>query len=206
MTHTESPKRNLRRKEARPEEIVDSAMTLWARQGFAGTKIEDIAKGAGVAKGTVYLYFGSKEAIFEAAVKIRLAGTMTQIDATRKDELLSTKDLLQNFYSSVYQQLFGNGSAILMKVLLAEGHRFPSLANAYKSVVLSNGINTIANILRRGVERGELSALANTIDNRLVMAPVVMFTTWSMITGEQSETAYAKLIDDHIQILIKGLG
>lgn len=131
---------------------------------------------------------------------------MTQIDETSKDESLSTRDLLKNFYWRVYQQLFVNGSAVLMKVLIAEGHRFPSLVNAYKSVVLSNGIHSIANILRRGVARGELNKLANTIDNRLVMAPVVMFTTWSMITGEQSKSAYTKLIDDHIYILMKGLG
>lgn len=205
MSKTENPKRNLRRKEARPEEIVDSAMKLWASQGFAATKIDEIAKGAGVAKGTVYLYFTSKEAIFEEAVKLRLVSTMEQIDRMTKDDAVTTQELLQNFYRAVYTELFIKGSATLMKVLIAEGHRFPELARAYKTIALSKGMNTIATILERGVKRGELAAAANSIDKRLIMAPVIMFATWGMVVGKNSEAEFFRLIEDHIAILIKGL-
>lgn len=205
MNKVENQKRNLRRKEARPDEIVDSAMSLWASQGFATTKIEDIAKGAGVAKGTVYLYFKSKEAIFETAVKIRLVSTMEQIDELIKDDSMSTTELMQNFYRAVYTELFVNGSATLMKVLIAEGHRFPDLARAYKTIALAKGMNTIASILDRGVKRGELSKKAITIDKRLVMAPVIMFATWGMVIGKSSEAEFFNLIEDHIAMFMKGM-
>lgn len=205
MTKDKNDKRNLRRKAERPEEIVDSAMKLWATRGFAATKIEQIAKGAGVAKGTVYLYFESKEAIFEAAVKLRLVSTMDQVDEMTKGDSFTTHELLKNFYHAVYAELFVKGSATLMKVLIAEGHRFPGLAQTYQKIALVKGIHTIKGILQRGVQRGELGPAANSLDSRLVMAPVVMYATMGMVFGKYSETEFFQLVESHMDLLMKGL-
>lgn len=206
MSKQKNQKRNLRRKDARPSEIIDSAMLLWTTQGFATTKIEDIAKGAGVAKGTVYLYFNSKEAIFETALKIRLASTMEEIIDLAMGDSLTTRELLQHFYDTVYNEYFIKESVTLMKVLIAEGHRFPDLVTIYRETALTKGIKAIKMILHRGVERGELSIKADQIDSRLVMAPVVMFATWSMMAlDKQPKSEFLKLISDHTDLLINGL-
>ncbi len=205
MSDNNIEKRNLRRKEERPDEIVESAMTLWRAQGFAATTIEQIAKGAGVAKGTVYLYFDSKEAIFEAAIQLRLVSTMDWVGEMTNSDALTTRELLDRFYKAVYSELFVKGSATLMKVLIAEGHRFPSLASRYQTIALAKGMQTIKNILLRGVQRGELSAVAETVDSRLVMAPVVMFATMDMAFGKQDETEFFRLIDSYTDLLLNGL-
>lgn len=205
MNNADRQKRNLRRKEARPDEIIASAIALWSSQGFATTKIEEIAKGAGVAKGTVYLYFPSKEALFEAAVKNRMIGAMERFGSMREDYSLSTWDLLRSFYTTVYHELFVNGSATLLKVLLTEGHRFPELTAFYKTTAMPKGLDAIAGILRRGVERGELSDQANTIDKRLLMAPIAMFVAGDRIFGESTEAEFFRVIEDHLLVLKSGL-
>ena len=78
-TSERAKRRRRRRKEARPSEIIDAAMALWSEKGFAATKLDDVAKAAGVAKGTIYLYFDSKEALFQSAMEDRLVATIEQV-------------------------------------------------------------------------------------------------------------------------------
>jgi AcrR family transcriptional regulator len=197
--------RNRRRKQARPQEIIDSALNLWATRGFSDTKIEDIAKGAGIAKGTVYLYFKSKEALFEAAVKERLTPTMEGIAQVAKDSNQHSRDLLTIFYESVYEEFFGHGSVVLIKVLIAEGQRFPTLAETYREAAMSRAMGLIKILLQRGIDRGELDQQAADLDPRLIMAPVMIFIVWGIVFGEYKKEEFNRLVNQHIELIFKGL-
>ncbi len=197
--------RNRRRKEARPAEIIESALKLWKEKGFAATKMEDVAKKAGVAKGTVYLYFKSKEALFEAAVGERLSTALQ--DAASASELTnaSTRALLKGFYTRLYAEFFERGSATLMKVLISEGQRFPSLVESYRSTAVEKGMVVIRGILARGVSMGELRVDAEEIDPRLIMSPVILHMVWGMVFGDQPKDAFQGLIDQHLDLILGGL-
>lgn len=151
-----TPKKRQRRKEARPDEIIAAAIELWKLRGFAATRLEDVAAGAGVAKGTIYRYFSSKEALFEAAVEARIVRSLEQ--AKQSSELFegTTEEALLAFFEKVRREMVDGGSFIFLKVLISEGHRFPDLVERYEATVLRRGVEAVRRLLLRGVERGEL--------------------------------------------------
>lgn len=177
-------KRRRRRKEARPSEIIDAAMTLWSEKGFAATKLDDVARAAGVAKGTIYLYFDSKEALFQSAMEDRLVATITEVGAMGAAFEGTTEDLLRHVFATVLRQVSEGGGIVFTKVLIAEGHRFPALTQQYRSIVLERGMGVIRGVLARGAARGELRADAAEIDPRLIMSPLVMSALWQSIFAE----------------------
>ena len=194
-----------RRKEARPSEIIQAAVDLWKERGFAATRLDDIAKGAGIAKGTIYRYFPSKEAVFEAAVEAQITASVEQgatLAATSND---TTKELLLRYFEQVRTELVDGGSFIFLKVLLAEGHRFPDLVKRYEELVIDNGMDAVRAILNRGVARGELRPEANQIDPKLVMAPAMMLSLWGTVfTGIQVPDVRS-MQRQHVALLLAGL-
>ncbi len=147
-------KKRQRRKEARPSEIIAAAMRLWGERGFAATRLEDVAAGAGIAKGTIYRYFPSKEALFEAALQERIVGTMDRAKAMAQGFEGPTEMLLRRFFESIRAELVEGGSSVFLRILLSEGGRFPDLVARYETVVLTRGMATVRAILAAGVARG----------------------------------------------------
>src|ERR1700675_1629960 len=90
-----SPARWTRRKQARPSEILDAALKVFAEKGYAGARMDDIAKRAGVTKGTIYLYFENKEAVFKTLVRDTIGATLAGVTANTRDFQGSAKDLLR---------------------------------------------------------------------------------------------------------------
>lgn len=198
-----TPRKRQRRKEARPAEIIAAAMKLWKDRGFTATRLEDVAKGAGIAKGTIYLYFPSKEALFEAALEERLVATVkTASDAAQSFEG-STEDLLLQFFERVRSRMVEGGSFVFLKVLLAEGHRFPDLVARYEEVVLRPGLEAVRGILRRGVARGELRPEAAEFDPRLVMAPAMMLSLWGTVFKGMPVPEAHQVLEQHVGVLLR---
>jgi TetR/AcrR family transcriptional regulator len=198
-------KRRRRRKEARPGEIIAAALKIWIEQGFAATRLEDIARSADIAKGTIYLYFPSKEALFEAALKDRLIAMMDRADAMAQDFEGNTEELLNRFFMEVHTQLTEGGAGAFLKILVAEGHRFPELVAFYKANVIARGVMAIRAILARGVARGELQAGAEDTDPRLILAPALVGTIWSIVFGDASMPTTRETLRSYARIIIGGL-
>ena len=195
-----------RRKDARPSEIIAAAMELWARQGFAATRLEDVAAGAGIAKGTIYRYFASKEALFEAAVQERVVGTMDRARAMAQGFDGPTGALLERLFDSLRAELVDGGAAVFLRILLAEGGRFPGLIARYEAVVLTRGLATVRAILAAGVARGDLRPEAADCDPRLIMAPAMMLSLWATVFGPGALPDIGTSLRQHAAILIEGLG
>ena len=202
---TAPARRRTRRKEARPQEIVEAAMRLWAEKGFAATRLDDVAAEAGVAKGTIYLYFASKEALFEAALRQTLVATMESASGQVESFSGNTRELLTLFFGLVQSQLEESGAVVLMKVLIGEGHRFPGLVALHREIALSRGMETLGRILRRGVERGELRADAARTDPRIIMGPIMTAALWSLVYKGATFPPIRMMIDQHVEIIVKGL-
>lgn len=200
------PRRRQRRKDARPAEIVAAAMALWAERGYAATRLDDVAAQAGIAKGTVYLYFPSKAALFEAALRERLDTTFGAGMEQALQSPLTTAELLAQLFDALRRRLIEAGAGVLLKVLIGEGHRFPELVALHRELAVERGMRAMRAILARGVARGELRAEAATLDPRLVMAPALVAALWSVLYPDaaQADDA-ADLLTRHLELLMRGL-
>jgi AcrR family transcriptional regulator len=145
----------MRRPDARPGELIGAALDAFAEHGFAGTRLEDIAARAGVSKGTVYVYFKSKEDLLEAVVRQTLVDTITRGHATVRDFVGPTPELLATVLRGWWHGVVLSKAAILAKIMCAEASNFPRLARFYYDNVIEPGRRLQRRILERGIERGE---------------------------------------------------
>src|SRR5947207_2827204 len=129
-----------RRKEARPAEILDASISIFAERGFAAARMEDIARRAGVTKGTLYLYFPSKHDIFKTLVRGSIGTTIENARATANAFEGSSRDLIRTVLGIVASLLTTSDRAVLPKIIIAEAGNFPELARFYREEVIDKGM------------------------------------------------------------------
>jgi len=167
-----TPKRE-RRKEARPRELLDAALDLFVEQGFAATKAEEVAKRAGVSKGTLFLYFGSKEELFKAVVRENIAGQFSEFNVALDSYTGSTESLMRTFMAAWWARVGATNSAGICKLMVSEGRQFPELAQFYRSEVIDPACQIIDRVLQRGVQRGELQPPKSPHSVYTLLAPIL---------------------------------
>lgn len=158
MAHAAAEDRNprwQRRPEARPDEILDAALHVFGEQGFARTRLEDVAKRAGVSKGTLYLYFKSKEELFRAMARARVGATVAEAEEFVRTFEGSTRALLEHFISGYWARMNEPEKIRLARVVLFELTSFPELARFYFQEVILRMRNLIQSVIERGIQRGE---------------------------------------------------
>lgn len=196
-----------RRKEARPQEIIDAAMALFTRKGFAATKLDEVAQAAGVTKGTVYLYFSSKEALFVQAVQERVLPLLEMGENVIEQHTGSTADLLRCLLTEWMRALIGGGQCSLVKVMMTDGMQFPEIASFYYREVVLRSRRMFAGVLERGIARGEFRPVDIAISTRLIIAPVLMHNIWqhSFSELETQPGDPMQYVNQHIDLLLRGL-
>lgn len=206
MERTQGAKRWERRKEARPAEIVAAALQLFADRGFAATRLEDVATIAGVSKGTVYLYFESKEQLFEAVVREAIAPNIDRAEALVDTFEGPTAELLRALFEFMAGVLETPLTGV-MKLLVAESGNFPQLARLYADLVLRRVFGLLRRILERGVARGELRPLDLDTAVPLVIAPVLLLGLWKHSFGAHTDLALDRraVLQAHAENLLRAL-
>ena len=172
---TGSAKRE-RRKQARPGELLDAALALFVEKGFAATRVEEVAARAGVSKGTLFLYFSSKEELFKAVVRENISGRLDEwADEFERFEG-SSADMLGYCMHSWWQRIGATKASGIYKLMLCEGGNFPEIAAFYRREVVEPGHLLIGRILKRGMASGEFRPMdAATLDLAVisVVAPMI---------------------------------
>jgi TetR/AcrR family transcriptional regulator len=158
-----APKRE-RRKEARPGELLAAALDLFVEKGFAATRAEEVAQRAGVSKGTLFLYFGSKEELFKAVVRENISGHYPGWHEKLQLFEGSTADMLHLCAQGWWDNIGATKACGISKLMLAEGGNFPDLQRFYEAEVIEPGNQLLHRILERGVKRGEFRADLNLMD------------------------------------------
>lgn len=195
-----------RRKEARPAEIVEAARKCFIENGFGATRIEDVAKGAGVSKGTVYLYFDSKEALFEAVVRAQLSPIIDSVAAAiEADPNTPAVDQLTFVARTMYREMVGTDRRKLMHLVIAEGVRFPHLADFYFKETIAKGQELIRAVIRRGEARGELKANGLDLYPEILMAPTVVAGIFSLVFTAHAPKDLDDYIETHLRVGLKAL-
>ena len=203
----ESSVRWRRRKDARPQEILDAALFTFAQKGFAAARMEDIGERAGVSKGTIYLYFESKEAVFKALLHETIAKRFSLLSDLARDHHGPVAPLLAEILRQLGQFIATSDLVVLPKMVIAEAGNFPDLARIYREEVAERGLKLFGGLLRTGMERGEFRKFPVQHAVRLCIAPLLLAaiwrTTFAPINAEPYD--YARMIDAHIQTLLRGL-
>jgi AcrR family transcriptional regulator len=195
-----------RRKDARPDEILAAALASFAERGFAATRLEDVAGGAGISKGTLYLYFKSKEELFEAVVRAKLLPNLERIEALAVAFEGPSAQLLERLLLTIADVVDSRTGAI-PKLVIAEAGNFPELARFYLDAVVRRGLRLIGTILRRGIGRGEFRPI--DVDHAVfcVIAPMLIAALWknSLEPHDDAPLDVRRLAQAHLDLLLRGL-
>jgi AcrR family transcriptional regulator len=195
-----------RRKEARPDEILAAALASFAERGFAATRLEDVAARAGISKGTLYLYFKSKEELFEAVVRATLLPNLERVETLAASFAGPSALLLERLLLTISDVVSSRTGAI-PKLVIAEAGNFPELARFYLDEVVRRGLRLIGAILRRGIARGEFRAL--DVDHAVycVIAPMLIAALWknSLESYDHAALDAPALARVHLDLLLRGL-
>lgn len=172
-----------RRKEARPGELLAAALELFVEKGYAATRSEEVARRAGVSKGTLFLYFASKEELFKAVVRENIAGRIPEWEAEFEAYTGSTADMLRYAMQTWWQRVGATPASGITKLMMSEASNFPELAVFYQQEVIQPGQTLIRRILQRGVDRGEFRPLDMEHAVYLVLAPMIFLMSWKHSFG-----------------------
>ena len=198
------PKRR-RRKADRPGEIIEAGLLEFAENGFAATRLDDVAKRAGVAKGTIYLYFANKEALFEAALRSRVGGALGDVDAAIEAYPGPTEDLLRLVVRTIYAELVESDLRVLARIIIAEGGRFPAITALYHRVTIARGRDIMRRIMQRGIERGEFRDGPIAEMPLVLMAPAIMAAVWKMTFEPHEPLDLDKVVAAHLDLVLNGV-
>jgi AcrR family transcriptional regulator len=195
-----------RRKDARPQEILEAALSLFAKRGFAATRMEEIAVRAGVSKGTIYLYFDSKEAVFRALVHEMLGTQLTRFADSARDSPGPVAPVIADILRGIGEFIATSNRVVLPKIVIAEAGNFPDLARIYREEVIENGLALFAGLLKKGMSSGEFRTLPIPHAARLCIAPVLLAIIWRTTFAQLDAESYdyAGLIETHIATLLRG--
>jgi TetR/AcrR family transcriptional regulator len=172
-----SPAKRERRKQARPGELLAAALDLFVEKGFAATRAEEVARRAGVSKGTLFLYFSSKEELFKAVVRDSISGHFPVWNAEFEAFTGSTADLLRQFMALWWARVGATKASGITKLMMSEASNFPELAAFYQQEVMKPGQALIRRILQRGIDSGEFRAIDLQYGVYSVLAPMIFLLT-----------------------------
>ncbi len=204
MLPTPPPRR--RRKDARPGEILAAALALFGERGFSATRLDDVAARAGVSKGTVYLYYPTKEDLFRAVLRQGLIPNLEAMEVELATHQGSTAELL-GLIGRRLLALMDTNLTVIPKLVLAEAGNFPALAQFYADEVVKRAMALLAGILRRGMDRGELRTIDPQDAIPSIMAPFLMMALWKHSLGQHTDLALdpEAVVAAHLQVLLHGL-
>ena len=196
-----------RRKDARPEELITAALDVFAERGFAATKLEDVARRAGVTKGTIYLYFENKEALFKAVVRETIVPVIAKGEAVAQAFKGSARDLFEKLIREYWRLVGETNVAGVPKLMMAEAGNFPELARFYYEEVVTRGHRLMASVLERGIKAGEFRPVNLVIAAKLAMSPlmhaVVARRAFAACMPEGFDVG--KYLDTHIDLYLHGI-
>jgi AcrR family transcriptional regulator len=195
-----------RRKEARPAEILDAALDCFAERGFAATRMDDVAARAGVTKGTVYLYFESKEELFKALVRTELLPNIERLEAAASMPGPAST-LIEGLLGIWAGHVYPSKVSVLPKLILSEAGNFPDLAKFYYEEAVQRALKLLRSVLRRGVETGEFRPIDVDHVAYCVIGPLLFSVLWRHSFGplDKAPLDIAALCRAHLDMLLNGL-
>lgn len=198
-----------RRKEARPQELIDAALELFAEKGFAATRSEEVAARAGVAKGTLYLYYPSKEELLKAVISQRLSSEIAAVAEYSAQYEGTSASLLTEVFTQWWSRVFDSPTSAVFKLVITEVRNFPEIADFYRREVVEPATQLVSAILERGVQRGEFRPIEVPSAVLSLVFPMVMLCLHKHSLGACAPSVEMvephAFIRQHVQLVLNGL-
>ena len=198
-----------RRKDARPGELLEAALDLFVEKGFAATRSEEVAARAGVSKGTLFLYFQSKEELFKAVVRENIVRHQTEGAEEIARFTGTSAEMLEYLMLEWWRRYGATKASGISKLVMSEASHFPDLARFFQDEVVTPGHAMIRSVLQRGIERREFRPIDLDLTVHSVLAPLLFLVTWKHSMApccpNPQHIAPETFIRHHAQLLVRGL-
>jgi TetR/AcrR family transcriptional regulator len=198
-----------RRKEARPGELLDAALALFVEKGFAATRVEEVAARAGVSKGTLFLYFPSKEELFKAVVRETIAGRFDEWNAEFERFEGDSAEMLRYCMHAWWERIGMTAASGITKLVMGEAGMFPELAAFYQEEVIGPGHDLLKRILKRGIDRGEIRPIDVEYGVYSLISPMIFLLMWKHSMAPCCPVAQQleplSFIDSQLDLLLVGM-
>jgi AcrR family transcriptional regulator len=185
---------------ARRGAILAAALEEFSARGFAATRLDDVAKRADVAKGTIYLHFRDKEALFQELVRAEISPLIAVIEHA-PDLQIPVRVLVEQLVQKFVQEVLGTRRRDIVRLMITEGPRFPALAEFYYHEVVGRAVAAIRIIMRRAAERGELPNDALARFPQLLVAPALMTIIWNSLFDKIDPLDASALMRAHLDLI-----
>jgi len=190
-----------RRKDARPEEILAAAMAEFDARGFSHTSFAQIARRAGISRTTIYLYYDTKEAILEAAIRHAIERAIDDVAGLVADAEGDFRSLLTRVINLIYARLVQGEAVSFFKILVSEGHLMPDLVAFYRTEILAKGERAMQALIERGIAMGELSPACRADDVRVFVGPAIAAALWTKVFDQVEPLDIEAYRASHIRLL-----
>ncbi|WP_156489557.1 TetR/AcrR family transcriptional regulator [Bradyrhizobium sp. DOA1] len=188
------------RAQERRAAIVEAAMEEFIARGFAATRLDDIAKRAGVAKGTIYLHFKDKESMFEELVRIVIVPVVARLNAL-PPPTGTVRELIETFAGNFLKEVIGTRRGDLVRLIVAEGPRFPSVADFYYREVVSRGIAGMRALIELGIARGEIREKDLARFPQILVAPAMIAVIWQSLFARHAPLDAQEMLRVHLDLI-----
>src|ERR1043166_2548037 len=188
------------RQAVRRDAILEAALAEFSAAGFAAARLDDVARRAGVAKGTIYLYFRDKESLFQELVRSMLSPIIGALEAAPMRDVPARK-VVEAIADIFVREIFGTNRKDVIRLIITEGQRFPKLAEVYYNEVIARVVPILRSLMARAAARGELPNDALARFPQLVIAPAMVALVWNGLFGRFAPLDVRALLQAHIDIL-----
>jgi AcrR family transcriptional regulator len=188
------------RREKRRAAILAAALEEFAARGFAATRLDDVARRARIAKGTIYLYFRDKESLFQELVRSMLSPLVGTIEAAALRDL-PIRAVVETIVDLFVNEIYSTRRKDVIRLVIAEGARFPKLAEFYYREVIARVLPVVRARLTLAVERGELRHDALARFPQLLVAPALVSIIWNALFGRLAPLDVRELMRAHLDVL-----
>jgi AcrR family transcriptional regulator len=189
--------------EERRSAILAAALEEFTARGYEGARLDDVAKRAGIAKGTIYLYFTDKETLFQELVRSMVHPVLGMLDKMRGLDV-PARVLIEGLLGTFVREVYGTRRKDLIRLILNEGPRFPAIAEFYYHEVIERVLNIVRPILTRAAERGELPNDSLARFPQLIVAPMLVGIMWHAMFDKFEPLDIDAMVRAHIDILFAG--
>lgn len=198
-----------RRKAERPQELLAAALALFVEKGFAATRAEEVAQRAGVSKGTLYLYYESKEELLKAVIRQYLSSEIAEGAALAQTHTGSATHAISVVLTQWWQRVIDSPASGVFKLIITEARNFPDIAEFYYREVVSPGEQIIGGLIQRGIDSGEFRPVDVPLTVHLIAMPMVMLCMHKHSLGMCCPVAAlhdtSAVIRHHFDLLLGGL-
>jgi AcrR family transcriptional regulator len=205
----DAPAKRERRKEARPGELLDAALDLFVEKGFAATRAEEVAARAGVSKGTLFLYFPSKEELFKAVVRENISGRFAEWNEEFATFDGTSADMVRHCMKIWWERIGATRASGITKLIISEARNFPDIAAFYSKEVIEPGEALLRKILQRGVDSGEFHIADIEYASYSIIAPMIwlimMKHTLGACVPRDRPLDPERYLQSQVDILLHGL-